>query len=202
MFKKYERNGLIKRFKEFDEVRKYIENMEKLDENTMAAIDYIITHKEYYFLIKTLYEKLGKKNIQTKLYDYIFFSMDICPRRKEDYEIYLKVLKSSNFFLKKSLIEFLKTCNCQVKDFALELLTQTEPFLRKTGIEILKHCPQKELKRKIMKVIQMEHDKDVLKEFFKYMKLFSSPDDKDFLKMLSKRFPEFKNKIEEIIKGL
>jgi len=92
------------RFKEFDEARKFIENF---SENSFDAIDYMIDHKEYYFLLKNILKNLPDK----KIVEYIFLRLP-CLKREFDIELLKKLYSHYS-----SVINiYLKKCN-NLKDY-------------------------------------------------------------------------------------
>ena len=141
----------IKRFKEFDEARSFIEAM-KPSKDTFDAIDYMITHKEFYFLLKNLAEQ----NVDKKIVDYIFFNLP-CLKREEDYEVFFKLLDK----YKSSLIDYLKSC----KNFEFAKMLVENGV--KEGVDVLMLSPDfvdylknlktknKELKEKIKEYLEI-----------------------------------------------
>jgi len=136
----------IKRFKEFDEARSYIENL-KPTKDTFDAIDYMIAHKEFYFLLKNL----SKQNVDKKVVDYIFFNLP-CLKREEDYEVFFKLLDK----YKDSLIDYLKSC----KNFEFaKRLVENEI---KEGVDVLMLSPDFV---EYLKTINNEKLKNKIKEY-------------------------------------
>ncbi len=174
MFKKYnpDEKYYIPRFREFDEARVYIEDMNKDKDLVISAVDYMITHKEYYFLLKNLYEHIKKNELKREFFEYALMSFDICPKRKEELNIYYEILKMENGY-SKDIIEFLKVCCREVKDFIETLLTDDSPFVRKSAVDILKYCPDKKTADRIKSLIPKEKDEKVKKEMIKYIKFFA-----------------------------
>ena len=80
MFKQFVEEE-ISRFREFDEARVYIEDF-KDNKDTYEAIDYMISHKEFYFLLKNI----KTQNPSAKIVEYIFYNLP-CLKRKDDYEL-------------------------------------------------------------------------------------------------------------------
>jgi len=86
------------RFKEFDEAREDIENFHK---NSYDAIDYMIDHKEFYFLLKNVLKNLPDEN----LVEYIFLRLP-CLKRVTDIEI----LKELYTYYPSIIDIYLKKC--------------------------------------------------------------------------------------------
>ncbi len=171
MFKKHnpDEKYHIPRFREFDEARVYIEDMKKDKELVISAIDYMITHKEYFFLMKNLYEHIKNDELEREIFEYALMSLDICPKRKEELDIYLEILKMKNGY-SKDIIDFLKGYCYEIKSFLEALLTNSDPYVRKSAISILKHCPDEKITGKIKALILKESDEKVKKEMIKYLK--------------------------------
>jgi len=144
----------LKRFKEFDEARSFIENM-NLTKDTFDAIDYMIAHKEFYFLLKNL----AKQDVDKKIVDYVFFNLP-CLKREEDYEMFFKLLDK----YKNSLIDYLKSC--KNFEFAKRLVENGIKegidvlMLSPDFVEYLKNLKTENLKDKIQEYLEIYGDID------------------------------------------
>jgi len=167
MFKEFEEDRIF-RFREFDEARGFIENF-KDDKDTYESIDYMISHKEYYFLLKNILKQLNtKKNI----FAYIFFNMP-CLKREEDLELIIDILKNSNEILKKIIIDYIKSC--ENREFAKKIF---ESGLKIEAIEICKNFP--DIKEYLKENLANEKSIDVIKKAIEFFELY----DKEFNKIL------------------
>jgi len=101
MFANFEEKNFM-RFREFDEARGFIEN---LDSNSYDAIDYMIYHKEYYFLLKNILKQLNKI-IEI---NYIFLNLP-CLSRKDDFEMLEKIFIDGDSQIRHIIIDYLKSC--------------------------------------------------------------------------------------------
>ena len=176
MFKKYKKTQLY-RFKEFDEARIYIENPEKDKDLTYKAIDYMITHKEFYYLLKQLFYHIKEKNLDYRFWEYALLNMSVCPSRKEELEIYLYILKHGDQEYKEPLLRYLASCSCKLKKFLLQVLKEENPVVRKEAVNILKHCNQKGIKKTLIKHLRQEKEEQVIEEILEYLKLYGSPEE-------------------------
>jgi hypothetical protein len=127
MFSQFEPDKIF-RFKEFDEARVFIEKFED-NKNSYEAIDYMISHKEYYFLLKNIKLQKPKKSIIS----YIFFNIP-CLKREEDLEMIIDILSIPH--AKEIVIEYLKSCRDE--EFAKELYNRGYKL---EAIEIFKVLP-------------------------------------------------------------
>jgi hypothetical protein len=172
MFKKHSsaEEYYIKRFSDFDEARVFIEDMNKDKEMTIAAVDYMISHREYYFLLKNLLRHIKNGRLNREIFEYALLSMDICPRREEDIEIITDILSMKNGF-SEDMVEFLKGCSCEMKGFILKLLEDRDSYIRKNAVSILMHCPDEKTKKTIKKLVETEENPEVKKEMERFLKL-------------------------------
>lgn len=170
MFKGFEEDKIF-RFKEFDEARIYIENF-KDDKDTFEAVDYMINHKEYYFLLKNVLKQIDtKKNILA----YLFFNLP-CLKREEDLDLLIKIVKRSDRILKKIVIDYIKSCNNE--EFAKKMY---ERGLKTEAVEILKKFPGcvKYLKEKL----SGEQDEEVIKKAVEFFEIY----DEEYAKKLKEK---------------
>jgi len=121
----------IFRFREFDEARGFIEDLQD-NKDTYEAIDYMINHKEYYFLLKNLKAQLNKSKIGV----YIFLNLP-CLKREDDLELIEYMLKHSDEVLKEGIVDYLKSC--KNFNFARKIF---EDGLEDEAIEVLKLIPE------------------------------------------------------------
>ncbi len=108
-FKKVDNEISIPRFKEFDEARVYIEDFSDFDKNIVfSAIDYMLIHKEYYFLLKNISLQFSKDGGE-EIIDYLFSRLD-CVKRNEDKELIKNLLYSPNRFLSFKVFVYILDC--------------------------------------------------------------------------------------------
>lgn len=152
-----------KRFKEFDEARVYIENWEDYQfEMTCSAIDYMLIHKEYYYLLKTIYHKRFCEGVE-KVVDYLFSRME-CLSRQEDKEMIFRFLQSERLFLQDKALYYMLGC---CKMFDLEKVFGIIA-LDSNRIKIIAEFGECISVRKLMARIQRECEdsKIVIEKFF------------------------------------
>ena len=142
MFRKHIGEHFIIRFMEFDEARVYIENMKKDEEKTLSAIDYMITHKEYYFLLKNLLKNIQNGTLDRKIYEYALLSYNKCPCEPEELEIIEQIIRIGNPTFIKPMEGFLKPWSCRLKEFLLSLLEYSDYQTREFAKKVLRRCPE------------------------------------------------------------
>ncbi len=167
MFKSFEEDKVL-RFREFDDARDFVENF-KDDKDTYESIDYMINHKEYYFLLKNILKQLNtKKNILA----YLFFNMP-CLKREEDLGLIIDILKNSDEILKKIIIDYIKSC--ENREFAKKIF---ESGLKVEAIEICKKFP--DIERYLKEKLKNEKDLNVLKKAIEFFEIY----DEDYVEKL------------------
>ncbi len=137
-FKRSDEIEKIVRFKSFDEAKEVFVNENKSVDERIEALDYIINHKEIWFVLKMLSELFKTNEIKYHpLIDYAFANFDVKPKRKEDFEEMFKLLKSDNAYLRNAIIEFLKQYGKEAKVFLEELMDSKDRDIRIFAINIL-----------------------------------------------------------------
>ncbi len=191
------------RFLEFDEARKYIENMELDREKTFEAVDYMINHKEYYFLLKNLLNQFAdKEKGDRELFDYIFSRLKDCPKRKEDAELYKKLVKAKNEELKTAFFEYVKNCSKDFKNLAHEFLNSKDKDIRYLGFCILLNLPDKKAKEALKEYVLHEGNGGLLKDFLNYIYYYGDKEDIECLEKLKLQFPDKAKDINNIEESL
>ena len=191
------------RFLEFDEARKYIEDMNLDRKKTFEAIDYMVNHKEYYFLLKNLVKQFADKETgDRELFDYIFSRLQECPKRKEDAEIYKKIIKSKNKDLKTAFFEYVKNCSKDFNKLAHEFLDDDDKDVRYLGFCILLNIPDEKAKEALKEYILKEGNEDLLKDFLNYIYYYGDKEDIECLEKLKLQFPSKADDIDKIEESL
>ena len=136
--KKSNETEKIVRFKSFEEAKGvFVDENKNIDER-IEALDYMINHREIWFVLKTLSELFPTNEMKYHpLIDYAFANFDVKPKRKEDFEEMFKLLKSDNAYLRNAAIEFLKHYGKEAKGFLEELMDSEDRDIRIFAINIL-----------------------------------------------------------------
>lgn len=146
--KQHTDGGWQRRFNEFDEARIYIEDWENYSfEDVFVAIDYMLAHKEYYYLLKTIYNRRFVQGIE-EIADYLFLRLD-CLSRQADKEMIMSYVRSDSLILREKAFRYMLSC-CQ--NFALDAIYGVVPLTSK-HIKMLSeagHCASvQELMKKL-----------------------------------------------------
>ncbi|WP_457622053.1 hypothetical protein [Persephonella sp.] len=190
------------RFKDFNDAKKYIENTELDPELTQEAVDYMIAHNEFHYLLSTIVDKFYEKGGSKQFFDYLFSKLSDCPKRKTDFDLYVKILESPNKTLKDTFIAYLKSCADKITPFVMEMLHSKEPEKRKTAVCILRYIPSENTNKVILDLIDTEKDLNVMEEILNYLSLYLLKEEKDHLEKIKNAFPELEDKINRILNNL
>ena len=81
-FKKSEQDLVdIRRFKEFDEARECFEDSSCDEEDRLNALDYIIRHKEIYYVLRMMSKLFSENRVEDHVYvDYAFSNFKSKPK--------------------------------------------------------------------------------------------------------------------------
>lgn len=157
-------NFLEKRFREFDEARVYIEEWENYTfEETCLAIDYMLVHKEYFYLLKTVYNKRFSQGVE-EVVDYLFSRLD-CLSREEDKEMIFNFIQSERPFLQEKALAYMLGC-CE--NFDLEKVFGLMPLTSEI-ITLISEFGECESVYRLMKKIYEDQQKSalIMEKFFK-----------------------------------
>ncbi len=180
------------RFKSFEEAKEKINENHKQEQ--LDAIDYMVNHKEYYFLLKNLIDNYAEGGGNKALFDYIFFQLKDCPKRSEDIELYKKILQCNNKDLRLSFLEYLKMC-------ADELFPILYKYIQDDDIKEMIVCYLLYINKDELVEFLRKHrfDKQTLSKFLKEIYLYGTKEDIKCLNSLKELYPEYKDKINDII---
>ena len=154
---------LVKRFREFDEARIYVERFEEHDfSDVCAAIDYMLVHKEFYYLLKTLYNKRFDEGME-EVAEYLFLRLE-CLHRSEDQEMLFRFLVCERPFLRDRAFLYMVSC---CKWFDLKRVFGLYPLDAKS-LQILGEHGECDSVRALMRRIAKEHEQmaPLIEKFF------------------------------------
>ena len=128
----------VRVFNEFDEAKAVFVDKSKSTDERLQALDYIIRHKEIYFVLRMLSELFAKNDLNDHpLIDFAFAGFDIKPKREEDFDEMFKMIKSDNAYLRNKAIQFLQDYGVEAKPFFEKLMNSEDRDVRIFAINIL-----------------------------------------------------------------
>jgi len=137
-FKKLSKLSETRSFKSFKEAEKALENDSCTIEDKLEAIEYLIVHKEFYYVLQVLTKLFSEDSLNTHpIIDVAFAKLKNKPKRKEDFEELFKILKSNNAYLRNAAISFLQNYDKEAEPFIKELLQDKDKDIRIFAINIL-----------------------------------------------------------------
>ena len=175
----------IVRFKSFEEAKEVFVDENKNVDDRIEALDYIINHKEIWFILKMLSELFKTNEMKYHpLIDYAFANFDVKPKRKEDFEEMFKLLKSDNAYLRNAIIEFLKQYGNEAKAFLEELMDSEDRDIRIFAINILGDIRFEDSLDMLRRFILKEKDINALVTAIDYLGEIGDESDIQLLKAL------------------
>jgi len=128
----------VRTFKEFEEAKAVFIDESKSIDDRLAALDYIIRHKEIYFVLRMLSELFNKNDLKDHpLIDFAFAGFDVKPKREEDFNEMFKMLNSENAYLRNKAIQFIQEYGVESKPFLEKLMNSEDRDIRIFAINIL-----------------------------------------------------------------
>jgi len=177
----------ITRFKSFDEAKEVFINEHNSIDERIEALDYIINHKEIWFVLKMLHELFKTNEMKYHpLIDYAFANFGVKPKRKEDFEEMFKLLKSDNAYLRNAIIEFLKQYGKEAKAFLEELMDSEDRDIRIFAMNILGDIRFEDSINMLRRFILKEKDINALVTAIDYMGEIGDESDIKLLEALKK----------------
>ena len=181
--------GKIRIFNEFLEAKEAFENPSNPVDLRIEALDYIIKHKEIFYVLRILSEFFKENNSQDHVFiDYIFANFENKPRRQEDFEMLFKMLKSDNAYLRNAVIMFLRNYGKEAKPFIEELMNSDDKDIRIFAINILGDVRFDESIDMLREFIKKETDINALMTAVDYLGEIGNEDDIALLESIKSRF--------------
>ena len=186
---KSNKQGKIRIFNEFLEAKEAFENLSNPVDLRIEALDYIIKHKEIFYVLRILSEFFKENNSQDHVFiDYIFANFENKPRRQEDFEMLFKMLKSDNAYLRNAVIMFLRNYGKEAKPFIEELMNSDDKDIRIFAINILGDVRFDESIDMLREFIKKETDINALMTAVDYLGEIGNEDDIALLESIKSRF--------------
>ena len=181
--------GNVRIFNEFMEAKEAFENPNNPVDLRLQALEYIINHKEIFYTLRMLTELFNKNNDKDHVFiDYAFANFQIFPKREEDLELLLDMLKSENAYLRNSAITFLQQHGEQAKDFIYNLMKNEDKDIRIFAINILGDVNFEDSIDMLREFIKNETDINSLMTAIDYMGEIGSEEDIPLLEEIKEKF--------------
>ena len=138
-FKKTEINKEeVKGFDSLEDAKVLFEDKTQDSDKRFEALEYMIDNHEIYYVLTILSEIFNENEVENNKYiDAAFIGFEEKARRKKDYEIMFKMLKSQNAHLRNAVIIFLQKHGKDAKEFIQKLMEDKDHDIRIFAINIL-----------------------------------------------------------------
>ena len=128
----------LREFDTFLEAQQVFENDESEPNRRIAALNYIVSHQEIYYVLDILSKLFSESKVENnKFIDAAFSGFGIKPKREKDFQAMFEMLKSDNAYLRNAVIRFLQDYGKEAKEFILKLMNDKDKDIRIFGINIL-----------------------------------------------------------------
>ena len=179
----------IRVFNEFLEAKNVFEDSNNSEDLRIAALDYIIEHKEIFYVLRMLSELFRINNPKDHIYiDYAFANFKQKPKREEDLEMMFKMLKSDNAYLRNAVITFLQQYGKEAKQFIQKLMNSDDKDIRIFAINILGDVNFEESLDMLREFIKKETDINALMTAIDYMGEIGEEEDIKLLEEIKNKF--------------
>jgi hypothetical protein len=187
---KTDKKGQVRVFDQFLEAKTIFENPNNPEELRLEALDYIIRHKEIYYLLQTINKLFSKTNDpKNNVYiDYFFNHLEHFPKRENDLKELLKMLKSDNAYLRNATITFLQEYGEEAKQFIQTLMNDKDRDMRIFAINILGDVSFEDSLDMLREFIKKESDINALMTAIDYLGEIGEEKDIQLLQEIKKKF--------------
>ena len=128
----------VREFNEFLEAQEVFENSKESESERLHALDYIIRHKEIFYILRILHKLFASNEIDGHIFiDYAFASFASRPKRDEDFNEMFIMLQSDDAYLRNQAVTFLQQYGEEAKEFLRTLLDNDDKDIRIFAINIL-----------------------------------------------------------------
>ena len=177
----------VRIFNEIKEAQDAFENKNNPEDIRLNALEYIINHKDIFYILRVLSELFKENNLKEHVYiDFAFANFDTKPKRREDFEKMIEMLKSDNAYLRNAAIEFLQNYGEEVKPYIEELFNSKDRDIRIFAINILGDVKFEESVNMLRRFILKEQDINALVTAIDYLGEIGNQDDIKLLEALKK----------------
>jgi len=189
--KSSEINEEIRTFSEFKDAKKVFEDNQKSVDDRIGALDYILAHKEIFFVLRML-SKLFKENSveHHPLMDYAFANFGVKPKREEDFDEMFKMLKSDNAYLRNMAITFLQEFGIEAKPFLEKLMDNEDKDIRIFAINILGDVQYEDSIEMLRYFVLKEQDINAMMTAVDYLGEIGSQEDIKLLEAIKKEYED------------
>ncbi len=190
-FKKPSEGGKVRVFNEFLEAKEVFEDKDADEDLRLAALDYIVRHKEISYVLRMLSEIFKENKLNDHVYiDYAFSAFTEKPRREEDFQKMLDMLKSENAYLRNAIIVFLQGYGEEIREFIENLINSEDRDIRIFAANILGDLRFEGSVDLLRYLIMKENDVNVLMSAVDYLGEVGSKEDIAILESIKESYKD------------
>ena len=188
-FKKSQENENVRNFKSFLEAKEAL-NTDELSKR-LDAVEYLISHKEFYYVLNLLNELFKKDKIEDHpIIDAVFARLKTRPKRSDDFNELFKMLKSDNAYLRNQAITFLQNYNQDAENFIKKLLQDSDKDIRIFAVNILGDAKLENTLEPLRDFIKAENELNPLMTAVDYMGEIGEEEDIELLINIKEKFAD------------
>jgi len=181
----------VRMFRTFVEAQQIFEDLSEDESMRLDALNYILNHQEISYVLDILLNNYGENsNTDHPLIDHAFANFHIKPKRDDDYEVILNILKSSNAYLRNKAITFLQDYGESAKAFIQKLLDCDDRDLKIFAVNILGDVKYEDSRDMLINLIKKEKDVNVLMTAIDYLGEIGELEDVELLETLTDKFSD------------
>jgi len=167
------------------------ENMRVRVFNEFLALDYIIKHKEIFYILRTINQLFKENNPKDHIFiDYVFANLEKMPQRADDFEMLYQMLKSDNAYLRNAVILFLRNYGKEAKPFIESLMNNPDKDVRIFAINVLGDVNFEESVEMLKEFIEKEKDINALMTAVDYLGEIGREEDIPLLESIKERYKD------------
>ncbi len=181
----------IRRFDTFLEAQAVFESGDAPSDERLAALEYIVEHKEIYYILDILSKLFIENRVEDHKYiDAAFIAFRIKPKREKDFEAMFRMLKSDNAYLRNAVIGFLQEYGREAKPFIERLMADEDRDIRIFAINILGDVRFEDSVEMLRRFIVQERDINALMTAVDYLGEIGEKSDVELLEAIKKDFSD------------
>jgi len=176
-------------FRTFIEAKDVFEDF-TLDENDrLEALNYILNHQEISYVLDMMVENYSDLDDKDHaLIDHAFANFHTKPKRDDDFESILTMLKADNAYLRNKAITFLRDYGDSAKSFIKKLLDNDDRDIKIFAVNILGDVEYEDSRNILINFIKKEEDVNVIMTAVDYLGEIGEVEDIEILEELKIRF--------------
>jgi HEAT repeat protein len=176
-------------FRTFLEAQKIFEDLDEDSSLRLGALEYLLIHKEIsYILDMLLLQYNDAESADHALIDHAFANFGIKPKRDDDFNSILKMLDSTNAYLRNKAITFLQDSGEDAKSFIKKLLVNKDRDIRIFAVNVLGDVNYEDSRNMLVDFIQDEDDINVLMTSIDYIGEIGESEDIIILENIKEKF--------------